>query len=100
MSMATIIEQEARLVVLRTLAEQADNRLNSSLIRDDLAERWAINKTRDWLHAQLGFLADIGAVTLSDMGSVKIATLTARGLDHVERRIVLDGVKRPSPPEV
>lgn len=100
MSLATIIELEARLVVLRTLAEQADSRLNSSLLRDDLAERWGINRTRDWLHVQLGFLADIGAVTLADMGSVKIATLTARGLDHVERRIVLDGVKRPSPPEV
>lgn len=100
MSLASIIELEARLVVLRTLSEQADSRLNSSLLRDDLAERWGINRTRDWLHAQLGFLADIGALTLADMGSVKIATLTARGLDHVERRIVLDGVKRPSPPEV
>lgn len=100
MSMATIMEREARLVVLRTLSEQPDRRLNSSLLRDDLAERWAINRTRDWLHIQLGFLADIGAVALSEVGSVKIATLTARGLDHVEGRIVLDGVKRPSPPEV
>lgn len=100
MNLATIIEQEARLVILRTLAEQADLRLNSSLLRDDLAERWGINRTRDWLHVQIGFLADIGAVTVIDGGSVKIATLTARGLDHVERRIVLDGVKRPLPPEV
>lgn len=100
MSLATIIEQEARLVVLRTLAEQSDLRLNSSLLRDDLAERWAINRTREWLHVQLAYLADIGAVTLTQVGSVRIATLTARGLDHVEHRVVLDGVKRPSPPEV
>lgn len=97
MSLAAIMEKEARLVILRTLAEQPDRRLNSSLLRDDLDARWGINRTRDWVHVQLGFLADIGAVLLTDMGTVKIATVTARGLDHVEASIVLDGVKRPSP---
>ncbi len=100
MSLATIIEQEARLVVLRTLAEQPDRRLNSSLIRDDLAERWAINRSRDWLHVQLGWLAEMGAVAIMDSGSVKIVTLMKRGLEHVEGATVIPGVKRPSPPEV
>jgi len=100
MSLATIMEQEARLVVLRTLAEQPDQRLNSSLLQADLAERWGMNRSREWVHVQLGFLAnDVSAVTLTQMGSVWIAALTARGLDHVERRTVLPGVKRPSPPE-
>lgn len=100
MSLSAIMEHEARLVALRMLAEQSDGRLNSSLLRDELAERWAINRTRDWLHVQLRFLAEIGAVHLTEAGSVLIAEITQRGLDHVERRIVLDGVKRPSPPEV
>jgi hypothetical protein len=39
----------------------------------------------------------MGAVTLVDTQSVIIATLTQKGLDHVERRIVITGVKRPSP---
>lgn len=100
MSLAKIMEEEARLVILRTLAEQPDQRLNSSLLQADLAERWGINKSRDWVHMQLGHLAhELGAVTLTDMGTVRIAALTARGLDHVERRTVLPGVKRPSPPE-
>ncbi len=99
MSLSEIMEREARLVVLRMLAEQNDRRLNSSLLRDELAERWAINRTRDWLHVQLRFLADVGAAHLTEAGSVMIAEITQRGLDHVERRIVLDGVKRPSPPE-
>jgi len=98
-SLSEIMEREARLVVLRMLAEQTDRRLNSSLLRDELAERWAINRTRDWLHVQLRFLADVGAAHLTEAGSVLIAEITQRGLDHVERRIVLDGVKRPSPPE-
>ena len=97
MSLAEIMEKEARLVTLRLLAEQSDGRLNSSLLREALAERWAINRTRDWLHTQLRALADIGAVHITEAGSVLIAEITQRGLDHVERRIALDGVKRPSP---
>jgi hypothetical protein len=100
MSMAKIIEEEARLVILRTLNEQSDQRLNSSLLQSDLADRWAINRSRDWVHLQLGELANLGAITLVDMGTVRIASLTQRGLDHVERRLLLPGVKKPSPPEV
>jgi hypothetical protein len=99
MSLTTIIEQEARLVILRTLAEQPDQRLNSSLLQSDLADRWAINRSRDWVHLQISALSELGGVTVLDMGSVRVASLTARGLDHVERRVVLPGVKRPSPPE-
>ncbi len=100
MSLAKIIEEESRLVILRTLAEQPDQRLNSSLLQADLAERWAINRSRDWVHLQIGELANLGAVTVVGAGSVQIATLTQRGLDHVERRTLLPGVKKPSPPEV
>lgn len=98
MSLATIMEQEARLVILRTLAEQPDRRLNSSLLQADLATRWGISRSREWVHTQLGFLAhEVGAVSLTEVGSVWIAELTARGLDHVLRVVVLPGVKRPSP---
>lgn len=100
MSLAQIMEHEARLVALRMLIEQPDERLNSSLMRDALAEQWGINRTREWVHTQLRFLAEIGAVKLTEAGSVLIAEITRRGQDHVERRIVLDGVKRPSPPEI
>ena len=96
MSFTDIIERESRLVALKMLAEQPDRRLNSSLMREALADSWAINRSRDWVHIQLRFLAEIGAVSLTEAGTVLIATLTDRGLDHVERRVVLDGVKRPS----
>lgn len=99
MNFAKIVEEESRLIILRTLAEQPDARLNSSLLQSDLAERWAINRSRDWVHLQIGELANLGAVTVVSAGSVQIATLTQRGLDHVERRLLLPGVKKPSPPE-
>lgn len=96
MSFTEIVEKELRLVALKLLAEQPDRRLNSSLMREALADSWAINRSREWVHIQIRFLAEIGAVTITDAGTVLIATLTDRGLDHVERRVVLDGVKRPS----
>lgn len=95
MSMDRIIREEARLIVLKALAAEVNNRLNSELIRLSL-ESFGIARTREWVHAELGFLQDVGALNTTDAGTVKIAALTQRGLDHVERRIALDGVKRPS----
>lgn len=97
MSMDRIVREDARLIILKALTAEIGNRLNSDLIRLSL-ESFGIARTRDWVHAELAWLADIGAVTLVDAGTVKVAALTQRGLDHVERRIALDGVKRPSIP--
>ncbi len=97
MSAADIQREHARLIMLRSLAEQSDRRLNSALLQEDLALRWAINKPRDWVHDELRWLEEMGAVTMTTAASVLIATLTQKGLDHVERRIVITGVKRPSP---
>lgn len=96
MSATVILREHARLIMLRELAEQSDHRLNSALMRDHL-QRWAINKPREWVHDELRWLAEMGAVTLIQTGSVLIATLTQKGLDHVERRIVMTGVTRPIP---
>ena len=42
-------------------------------------------------------LAELGAVTLREAGTVLIATITRAGIDHVERRGIIEGVLRPSP---
>lgn len=89
------LEADARLVLLRELAAQADGRCNSTVLSEVLFS-FGHNRSRDWLITQLRALAEIGAVTLVEIGTVTIATLTQRGLDHVERRAVLPGVKRPS----
>jgi hypothetical protein len=98
MSMAAVIEREARLVILKALAMQPDGRLNSSLLQAEL-EVFGLTRSRDWVHEQLRWLSEIGAVSVVEAGTVRIGCITARGADHVERRIVLDGVKRPSPAE-
>jgi len=97
MSAIDIQREHARLIILRDLEEQSDRRLNSAMLQENLSLRWAINKTREWVHEELRFLAEMGGVTLLESASVLIATLTQKGLDHLEERVVITGVKRPSP---
>jgi hypothetical protein len=97
MSMGDVIREHARLIILRDLAEQPDGRWNSEALREDLELRWAINRPRAFVHDELRWLEMMGAVTLVESASVLIASITQKGLDHVERRIRIEGVKRPSP---
>ena len=90
------IRAEARLIILRALGEQVNYSLNESLLQETL-ETFGIYKPRDWLREELNRMADLGAVTVTVAGSVMVATATRKGLDHVERRLVIEGIKRPSP---
>lgn len=98
MSMDRLIREEARLILLRALEEQPDGRLNSELLRQTL-ELYGITKSREWVHDELNWLGQMGAVSIIVAGSVRVASLTAKGNDHVARRVVIEGVKRPSRPE-
>lgn len=91
------VREEARLIILRTLAGEPDGRLNSELLRRN-AESFGISRTREWVQAEMRALEQLGAVEIMEAGSVLVGQLTQRGLDHVERRAFLDGVKRPSLP--
>lgn len=95
MSFDAHLRAEARLILLRALEEQPDGRLNSELLRLAL-ESYGITKSRDWVHDELNWLAEMGAVTVVVAGSVRVASLTTKGSDHVLRRVVIEGVKRPS----
>ena len=95
MSLDQFIRQEARLIILRELEEQPDGRLNSELLRLRL-ETFGITKSRDWVHDELNWLAEMSAISQVTAGTVRVAALTAKGSDHVHRRLVIEGVKRPS----
>lgn len=93
--------EAARLTILRSLAAQPDGRLNESLLHRML-EDWAFKRGRSWVRTQLRWLEqEAGAVVLREVpgeqGPLMIATITEAGMDHVERRQVLDGVQRPAP---
>lgn len=91
-------DAEARLIMLKALAEQVDYTLPENLLVQTL-QAFGINKGRDYVRNQLNWLRDTaGAVTTKTAGSAIIATVTATGQDHVHGRVALEGVKRPSPP--
>lgn len=91
----TRIQQDARLIILRALFDQVTDTLYSSFLEGTLRQ-FGIRKDREWLHDELRWLADRGAVTLIEVGTVLVATLTEKGARHVEREIAIEGVSRPS----
>lgn len=90
-----ITREHARLIMLRVLAGELNGSLNSAILQEHLGV-FGIARPRDWVHEELRWLAEMGAVTVLDAGSVRVATITAKGVDHVERRTAIEGVKRPS----
>lgn len=96
-SLDQIMREQARLIVLKALAEQVNESLNSDLIVHQL-HAFEIRKDRAWVHDELSWLADMGAVRVMDAGSLKIATLTEKGARHLRREIAIEGIQRPSRP--
>ena len=90
--------EDARLVILRELAAQADHRLSETMLAHTL-QAFGHNRPREWVKSQLRWLATMSAVTVTEVGSVLIAELRRAGDDHVRRRAFLDGVARPSVPD-
>jgi hypothetical protein len=91
------VRPDARLIILKALAAQTDERLHSGYLAEELL-RFGIDRPREWIHGELDWLAVMGAVTLTKPGSVVVATLTEKGARHLRRAIMIEGVKRPSRP--
>jgi hypothetical protein len=90
------LAEDARLVILRELACQTDGRLNDTILTSVL-DSFGYRRSREWVRTQMAKLEELGAVTIVEAGTVRIASVTRAGIDHVERRSVIDGVARPSP---
>lgn len=93
----TEVREDARLIILKALAAQTDERLHSGFLGEEL-NRFGIDRPREWIHGELDWLAQMGAVVVSRPGSVVVATLADKGARHLRRAIVIEGIKRPSRP--
>lgn len=91
------VRPDARLIILKALAAQTDERLHSGFIAEELM-RFGIDRPREWIHGELDWLEEMGAVKLLKPGTVVVATLTEKGARHLRRAIVIEGVKRPARP--
>jgi hypothetical protein len=89
------LAEDARLIILRELSDQLDHRLNTTMLAAALYA-FGHNRSRDWLETQIFKLAELGAVKADRIGTVLVVELLAPGLDHVQRRSAIAGVKRPS----
>jgi hypothetical protein len=95
MSFSDLLAGDARLCILKELARQTDGRLNDATLQHVL-DAFGMKRSRDWVRTQLRALDELGAVNLTEIGSVMVAAMTKLGRDHVERRQIIEGVSRPS----
>lgn len=91
---ADFLRQDYRLVILRLLVEMTGYRANSSVLAMAL-DNYGHTLSRDQVKTELHWLAEQGALTLTDVGPVLVATLTERGQDIAAGRARVPGIKRP-----
>lgn len=95
MSLATEISADARLYILRELAEQVDGRLYDKQLQRVLDVN-LIKRSLDWLRTELSAMKELGAIAVLKAGDMWIAELLPAGQDHLDRRIAIEGIARPT----
>lgn len=91
---AEFLREDIRLVLLRLLSEMVAYRANSSVLTMAL-DSYGHTLSRDQVKTELQWLSEQGAIALSDVGPVLVATLTERGQDIAAGRARVPGIKRP-----
>ncbi|MGX9522483.1 VpaChn25_0724 family phage protein [Vibrio mediterranei] len=94
MGFKRLLDEDRRLVILRSLHDVAGYEMNDSMI-DTCLDAWGHRISRDEVRIHLAWLADNGFITLRELGDSQIATLTGRGEDVATGQAIVPGVKRP-----
>ena len=93
---ADLVAEDQRLRILQLLDQAAGYDLNIRILGDALAAL-GHRPSQDKLRSELAWLEEQGLVTTHTVGSIVVATATARGLDVAQGRARVPGVKRPAP---
>ncbi|MFN3440857.1 MAG: hypothetical protein ACK4Z3_00495 [Rhizobium rosettiformans] len=88
--------EEARLAILKQLHKEDNHAISSARMQIYLLNSLLIDKPREWVEQQFSYLRDMGAVSVIQADTVKIARLTDRGEHHLKGFITIPGVLRPS----
>lgn len=94
--LAKKIDEDARLSILLALSIAPANEMNE-IVLDDYLQECGHKRAHEWVRQQMRYLADIGGIIIDDTGPNWVARLTRAGLDHVERKTMLEGVQKPRP---
>ncbi|MGB3317471.1 MAG: hypothetical protein WBA75_00400 [Sphingopyxis granuli] len=94
MSWKDKVALDARLIILRELAQQMDGTLTSVSLRRVLDVYFV--RPVEWIDTQLVKLAQLEAIELTRAGDIAIAKITAAGRDHLDERSIISGITPPS----
>ena len=94
MSYQTLLHEDQRLVILRTLVEMNGYQANESILQTIL-DNYGHNISRDLVVSHLRFLQEQALISLEDINGIQVATLLSRGEDVAAGRATVSGVKRP-----
>lgn len=93
--MRDVLDQDQRLVLLRSLLDCGDS-ANESILQTCL-QTYGHKVSRDSVRTQLSWLCEQGLVTLSDVSGCYVAEITGRGDEVASGLITVPGVKKPRP---
>lgn len=88
--------QDLRLVMLKALSKYPGYQGNETILSVE-ADAFGHSVSRDVIRTEMRKLGELGAVTIREAGSVMVATLSLRGLEHVQAKTFIDGILQPSP---
>jgi len=92
------LRRHRRLAILRFLEASPTFTSNVSILTDVLnSDAIGINTSRDQTTTELGWLEEMGFVTLMGQPDFRVATSTARGVDIALGRATHPDIQRPSP---
>lgn len=93
--MRDVLDQDQRLVLLRSLLDCGDS-ANESILQTCL-QTYGHKVSRDTVRTQLAWLREQGLVTISDVSGCYVAEITGRGDEAASGLITVPGVKKPRP---
>ncbi|WP_163446207.1 VpaChn25_0724 family phage protein [Escherichia coli] len=93
--MRDVLDQDQRLVLLRSLLDCGDS-ANESILQTCL-QTYGHKVSRDSVRTQLAWLKEQGLVSLSDVSGCYVAEITGRGDEVASGLITVPGVKKPRP---
>jgi hypothetical protein len=96
MNLATEMSADARLMILRELAEQVDGRLYDKQLQRVLGMN-LIRRTMDWVRTELRAMKELGVIKIIVVGEddMWIAELLPLGQEHLDRLRIIEGIARP-----
>ncbi|ELM3734813.1 ArsR family transcriptional regulator [Edwardsiella piscicida] len=93
--MRDVLDQDQRLVLLRSLLDCGDS-ANESILQTCL-QTYGHKVSRDSVRTQLAWLREQGLVRLSDVSGCYVAEITGRGDEVANGLATVPGVKKPRP---